>query len=662
MEKPPPARVRVIRKKSVRRTRDKILTARRRGQPYRSSVTGEPREVKRYFIAQFLPSSTGADVYPMRALQLAAVEIQRMVRGRGLRRRFAALSWCSVRQKAANVGEDPRAACMRVALGAARPLPVVEPRWPHGGYTKRRPSSKRSSRSPMLDKYLACLSGHEVQGTPAPAYASGGFAVWSAARLQAWWRMLKARRFVDWRCFRMYHIASQQIQFLWKTFQQEMYIHLEGSKAGTPYIQQRRSPEEDAAIKVQHLWRQYTNVRIFQYYRELIQFRLTGDPAALLRTINPREASLFDKATGIHVRFRLGGQTFPPTMFYKVFLLNPLCDLGAFAPRDYADTKQADAHQLNLNQRAERGKPGIGGPLPLHLMEQSSSDEALAGSRLYKVGVASTRLGQIRVGGSYFGTKIEGLGPNGTSNWYQRVENNEWRPITQRVLGESLAPEVEAPPGAMSAAEKASFGGGIAFHYSRMKRREDTVAKRKAKKRAWLMRMYQEGLATEREPGGGGGGDGSGVDQRRAFRKRTEGVEMGNFGYGRGSFDESGDEEKLDRILTGVGSSRPKVLTMQNSRILRALDQPDGDGDNCLGDVEGLLQWSNELDYDSYIANWHVLATSATSGSDFHEPVNGKGRRYYTGATMGPLRTGDDDSSQLGGVLEPDWFQMNPNL
>ena len=100
---------------------------------------------------------------------------------------------------------------------------------------------------------------------------------------------------------------------------------------------------------------------------------------------------------------------------------------------------------------------------------------------------------------------------------------------------------------------------------------------------------------------------------------------------------------------------------MQNSRILRALDQPDGDGDNCLGDVEGLLQWSNELDYDSYIANWHVLATSATSGSDFHEPVNGKGRRYHTGATMGPLRTGDD-SSQLGGVLEPDWFQMNPNL
>ena len=47
-----------------------------------------------------------------------------------------------------------------------------------------------------------------------PAYASGGFAVWSAAMLQAWWRMLRSRWRMDWRRFLMYHIASQQIQFL----------------------------------------------------------------------------------------------------------------------------------------------------------------------------------------------------------------------------------------------------------------------------------------------------------------------------------------------------------------------------------------------------------------------------------------------------------------
>jgi hypothetical protein len=30
------------------------------------------------------------------------------------------------------------------------------------------------------------------------------------------------------------------------------------------------------------------------------------------------QAGLFDKSMGIHVRFRLGGSSFPPTLFYKV--------------------------------------------------------------------------------------------------------------------------------------------------------------------------------------------------------------------------------------------------------------------------------------------------------------------------------------------------------
>jgi hypothetical protein len=34
--------------------------------------------------------------------------------------------------------------------------------------------------------------------------------------------------------------------------------------------------------------------------------------------VNPREAQLADAAAGIHVRFRLGGTTFPPLVFYKV--------------------------------------------------------------------------------------------------------------------------------------------------------------------------------------------------------------------------------------------------------------------------------------------------------------------------------------------------------
>ncbi len=64
-------------------------------------------------------------------------------------------------------------------------------------------------------------------------------------------------------------------------------------------------------------------------------FRDRGDACSLLKAINPREASLLDVAAGGHVRFRLGGQVFPPTVYYKIFTHRALVDVGAFAPRDY---------------------------------------------------------------------------------------------------------------------------------------------------------------------------------------------------------------------------------------------------------------------------------------------------------------------------------------
>jgi hypothetical protein len=48
-------------------------------------------------------------------------------------------------------------------------------------------------------------------------------------------------------------------------------------------------------------------VRIFRYYKDLINFKEKGDPAQLLKSVNPGEASLLDGATKSHIRFRLGG-------------------------------------------------------------------------------------------------------------------------------------------------------------------------------------------------------------------------------------------------------------------------------------------------------------------------------------------------------------------
>ncbi|KAH0789255.1 IQ calmodulin-binding motif family protein [Histomonas meleagridis] len=107
--------------------------------------------------------------------------------------------------------------------------------------------------------------------------------------------------------------------------------------------------------------------------KEIIQFRNKGDPASLLRVINPIEAKLLDSSIGAHVRFRLGGTGWPPQIYYKIFLHSPVCDVNSYAPRNYADKKSKEITLLSQDQLDEYAEK--------------------------------------------FG-------------WYHRVENNGWRPIS----------------------------------------------------------------------------------------------------------------------------------------------------------------------------------------------------------------------------------------
>lgn len=54
-----------------------------------------------------------------------------------------------------------------------------------------------------------------------------------------------------------------------------------------------------------------------------------------MKYINPNEAKLIDPASGIHIKFRLAGEQFPPTIYYKIFTHRPIQDICANAPRDY---------------------------------------------------------------------------------------------------------------------------------------------------------------------------------------------------------------------------------------------------------------------------------------------------------------------------------------
>ena len=49
----------------------------------------------------------------------------------------------------------------------------------------------------------------------------------------------------------------------------------------------------------------------------------------------------------MHIRFRLGGEHWPPIIYYKVFTHRNIADIGAFAPRDYN-------HEANVKREKKR--------------------------------------------------------------------------------------------------------------------------------------------------------------------------------------------------------------------------------------------------------------------------------------------------------------------
>ena len=60
----------------------------------------------------------------------------------------------------------------------------------------------------------------------------------------------------------------------------------------------------------------------------------------MLKAINPNEAMLLEGAANIHLRFRLGGENFPPNIYYKIFSHGSNVDINSFAPRDYSVIKR----------------------------------------------------------------------------------------------------------------------------------------------------------------------------------------------------------------------------------------------------------------------------------------------------------------------------------
>jgi hypothetical protein len=179
------------------------------------------------------------------------------------------------------------------------------------------------------------------------------------------------------------------------------------------------------------VWRSYTNQKIYKFYKEMLYFHQKGDPKEILKAINPSEACVIDGASNIHVRFRLGGEKFPPLIYYKIYTHGGVCDINSYAPRDYTLIRKVTKKDT-VNMEFE-------------------SEEAKAQ----------------------------------TEGWYERFDNNGWRPITDNIL---------AP---FDAVELRTASKPVVYHYSKFKRKQLNAAEKRKRKIRWLRKLYMDAKKTE---------------------------------------------------------------------------------------------------------------------------------------------------------------------
>ncbi|KAJ3184154.1 hypothetical protein HDU87_005000 [Geranomyces variabilis] len=341
------------------------------------------------------------------------------------------------------------------------------------------------------------------------------FPEFAAAYIQALWRMWVVKK--NWNNFKLKlsgeHAAADgaRKEMLWKTRKNGVHTTTWG----------------EAALKMQRAWRSYYNRKIYRFHRDLIKFRLRGEPRKLLRFINPKEAELMDASMAIHVRFRLGGTSFPPSIFYKVFIHKRLVDMNAFSPRDY--TAQSSKQILPVDLFDKTANPGV--PVPF-------------------------------------------------AGWYQRVENNGWRPVSDKIYDEESDRVTEA-------------SRLIAYHHIKLKRRVALEKKKRIRKIEWMRKMYQEG--------------------KRVIAAAANRAMEASLPHSLWTVGPGGDES--------VGASRRELAAKSTVSLgSNAANRfPTPPPEDCIRELESemdpdiLIKWTRALDFEGYFNDWVCMATSGRS-------------------------------------------------
>ncbi|KAI8815402.1 hypothetical protein BJ742DRAFT_864615 [Cladochytrium replicatum] len=262
----------------------------------------------------------------------------------------------------------------------------------------------------LLQRYFKHCHLVEMQGRLPPTFPD-----FCSIVIQSLWRMFSLRR--------TYLLLRQMGK---EEMDEQVALLLKRGERVRPAT----SAWDIAAMRIQNAWKRYYNLKIYRFYRDLIKFRERGDPRRLLKFINPTESRLVDGASGIHVRFRLGGELFPPLIVYKIFVHRGMIDMNSFSPRDYTAN---ECKQL----------------LPQHLF--------------------------AKVGGEGFPTPHDG--------WYRRFENNGWRPVSDKLFFEAQ----------WEVTTRVQEQKAVHFHHSKTIRKQEMDALRRRRKVEWMRKMYEEG-------------------------------------------------------------------------------------------------------------------------------------------------------------------------
>lgn len=95
------------------------------------------------------------------------------------------------------------------------------------------------------------------------------------------------------------------------------------------FLQNEYETRFQSAKKIQKYWKCYMFRKTFFNIKNLINKYMKMDPGLVLRTVNPREASLLDSGSGTRVKFKLTGTVFPPIIVYKIFSYRPVVNVNS---------------------------------------------------------------------------------------------------------------------------------------------------------------------------------------------------------------------------------------------------------------------------------------------------------------------------------------------